>query len=331
MIRRALAGASLVGLGLLLLAAPASAQEIKMGSSLSPPSFDSITPYVARDRGMFKAQGVDVQIIEFRGDATHTKALLAGEVDVTVNFGATSAIVSASKGTKIRLYFVPQPVTPYTLVARREVARTMKDLVEGRKKNIAVSGIGAISYHIPRVVLEKSGLDPDKATYVAVGSPADRLKALIAVKIDATVLTTSETVELEKYPQLIALAEVPKIVPEIPYEFAVAKQEYLDKHPETIYKLTRAMIEANRYIVGNKAGAVEVGAKVLKRPAEVIAKIYDLIDKKLWGVNGDLDKEHYLYTVNLLKRVGYLQTPLSYEEFFDRRFVDRVLKEIGRM
>ncbi|MBI2372309.1 MAG: ABC transporter substrate-binding protein [Deltaproteobacteria bacterium] len=333
MIRRAFVIASLVGLGLLLLAVPAPAQEItvKMGSATSPTPFDSITPYMAREKGMFKAQGLEVQILDFRGDATVTKALVGGEVDVAVNLGATSAIVSASKGTRIRLHVVPQPITPYTLVARREAARTLKDLVEGRRKSIAVSGIGAISYHIPRVVLEKSGLDPDKATYVGVGSAADRFKSVIAGKVDATIVTASETVELDRYPQLIALAEIPKIVPEIAYTFGVAKQEYLDRNPETAYKLTRGMIEANRYIVTNKAGAVEAGAKIMRRPAEVIARIYDLIDKRLWGVNGDLDREHYLYTVDLLRRVGYLQTPLSYEEFFDRRFVDRVLRELGRM
>ncbi|MBI3077563.1 MAG: ABC transporter substrate-binding protein [Deltaproteobacteria bacterium] len=331
MIRRALAGVSLVGLGLLLLAAPALAQEIKLGTSTSPPIFDSIVPYVAQDRGFFKAQGLDAQILQFRGDTTLTKALLAGEVEATIILGATSVIVSASKGTKIRLYCVSQQVTPYTLAARREAATALKDLVEGRRKSIAVSGIGAISYHIPRVVLEKSGLDPDRASYVTVGSPADRFKALVAGKVDATVLTTGETVELERYPQLIALADVPKIVPEIPFGFAAAKQEFLDRHPETAYKLARAVIEANRYIVANKAGAVEVGAKILKRPPEVIARIYDLVDKKLWSANGDLDRESYRYTVDLLKRVGYLQTPLAYEEFFDRRFVDRVLKEIGRM
>jgi len=124
----------LVACGLALLAAPGPAWaqqmvKVKMGSSLSPPSLDSITPYVAVEQGLFKKYGLDVQIVEFRGDATHTKALLAGEVDLSINTGATSGIVSASKGAKIKLWIVPQPVTPYHFVARKEAGTTLQALV----------------------------------------------------------------------------------------------------------------------------------------------------------------------------------------------------------
>src|SRR3972149_10805741 len=133
-------------LGVVLLTPnPGEAQmiKIKMGSSLSPPSIDSVTPYVAIEKGFFKKYGLDVQMLEFRGDATHTKALLSGEIDVSINTGATSGIVSASKGARISLWVVPQPVTPYHFVARKEAGTTLKALVG---KSVAVSGIGAISY-----------------------------------------------------------------------------------------------------------------------------------------------------------------------------------------
>jgi NitT/TauT family transport system substrate-binding protein len=314
----------------LLTAAQSGAddQKIKMGSSLSPPSLDSITPYVAMEKGFFKKYGLGVEMVEFRGDATHTKALLAGEVDVSINMGATSGIVSASKGAKIRLWVVPQPVTPYHFVARKEAGTTLQALVG---KNIAVSGIGAISYHIPRIVLERSGVDPEKMKYVAVGSPADRFKALVAGKIDATVVTSTEAAKLANYPEIIDLVTVPKVVPEIPYEFGMARVEYMQKNPDTIYKLARALIEANRWIVANKAGTIEVGAKIIKgESADVLSKAYDMTEKQLWGVNGDLSKKSYKFTVDFLTKVGYLEKPLSYEEFFDRRFVDRAVKELGR-
>jgi ABC-type nitrate/sulfonate/bicarbonate transport system substrate-binding protein len=54
--------AALTGVALSLLALPslADAQKIKMGSSLSPPSLESITPYVAVEKGFFKKYGLDV-------------------------------------------------------------------------------------------------------------------------------------------------------------------------------------------------------------------------------------------------------------------------------
>ncbi|MBI3062081.1 MAG: ABC transporter substrate-binding protein [Deltaproteobacteria bacterium] len=312
----------------LAMAGPSEAQMIKMGSSLSPPSIDSITPYVAVEKGFFKKYGLDVQVLEFRGDATHTKALLSGEIDVSINTGATSGIVSASKGARISLWVVPQPVTPYHFVARKESGTTLKALVG---KSVAVSGIGAISYHIPRIVLERSGIDPEKFKYVAVGSPADRFKALVAGKIDATVVTNTEAAKLAGYPEIVNLVNVPKVVPEIPYEFGMAKDEYIQKNADTLYKLAKAIIEANRWIAANKSGTVEVARKILPdETAETLGKAYDMADPRLWGVNGDISEASYKYTVDFLLKVGYMEKPVPYGKFFDRRFVDRAVKELGR-
>jgi len=314
----------------LAMAGPGEAQmiKIKMGSSLSPPSIDSVTPYVAVEKGFFKKYGLDVQMLEFRGDATHTKALLSGEIDVSINTGATSGIVSASKGARISLWVVPQPVTPYHFVARKESGTTLKALVG---KSVAVSGIGAISYHIPRIVLERSGIDPEKFKYVAVGSPADRFKALVAGKIDATVVTNTEAAKLAGYPEIVNLVNVPKVVPEIPYEFGMAKDEYIQKNADTLYKLAKAIIEANRWIAANKSGTVEVARKILPdETAETLGKAYDMADPRLWGVNGDISEASYKYTVDFLLKVGYMEKPVPFGKFFDRRFVDRAVKELGR-
>jgi NitT/TauT family transport system substrate-binding protein len=319
-------------LGLLTLPMPstgaAQTAKIKMGSSLSPPSLESITPYVAIEKGIFKKYGLDAEVVEFRGDATHVKALLSGDIDVSINMGATEGIVSAAKKAPIRLWVVANPTTPYHFVARKEAGTTLQALVG---KSIAVSGIGAISYHIPRIVLERSGVDPEKFKYVAVGSPADRFKALVAGKIDATVVTNTEVAKLANYPEIIDLVNVPKVVPEIPYEFGMAKEDYIQKNAETLYKLSKAIIEANRWIVANKAGTLEVAKKILPEESpEVLSKTYDLADPRLWGVNGDLTEASYKYTGEFLKKVGYLDNYLPYNQFFDRRFVDRALKELGR-
>jgi NitT/TauT family transport system substrate-binding protein len=312
----------------ILTGGQAGAQKIKMGSSLSPPSLDSISPYVAIEKGFFKKYGLDVEVVEFRGDAVHVKALLSGDIDLSINMGATEGIVSASKKAPIKLWVVANPITPYHFIARKEAGTTLQALIG---KSVAVSGIGAISYHIPRIVLERSGVDPEKLKYVVVGSPADRFKALIAGKVDATIVTNTEAAKLGSYPEIIALVNVAKVVPEIPYEFGMAKEEYLQKNADTVQKLTKAIIEANRWIAANKAGTVEVARKILpEESAEVLSKAYDMADPRLWGVNGDLTEASYNYTAEFLKKVGYLETPVPYKQFFDRRFVDQALKELGR-
>ncbi len=313
--------------GLLFDAAADAQQKIKLGSSLSPPSLESISPYVAIEKGFFKKNGVEAEVVEFRGDATHVKALLSGDIDASINMGATEAIVTAAKAP-IKLWVVANPITPYYLIARKEAGTTIQALVG---KNVAVSGIGAISYHIPRIVFERSGVDPEKFKYVAVGSPADRFKAMVAGKVDLTVVTTTEVAKLDKFPDIIPLVNVPKVVPEIPYEFGMAKTDWIQKNADTVQRMTKAIIEANRWIAANKAGTVEVAKKILPdETTEALGKAYDLVDPRIWGINGDLTEGSYNYTVDFMKKVGYLKDPVPFSQFYDRRFVDQALKELGR-
>ena len=320
----------ILGAAIVLEAAPATAQnvKIKMGAGSSPPILDSITPYVAIEAGIFKKYGLDVEMVEFRGDVVLTTALVAGDINVCSNLGATSAMVSVSKGAKLRLWVVPQPVTPYHFVVRKEAGATLQALVG---KTVAVSGIGAISHHIPRMIMERNGVDPDKLKYVVAGSTADRFKALVSGKADATVISTIEAAKLTSYPDIIDLVVVAKVVPEVPFTFSMGREDYIQKEPETMYKLAKAMIEANRWIAANKTGTVKIAAKVIPdETPEVLSRAYDLADPHLWGVNGEISEASYKFTNDFLVKVGNMTEPLPYDKFFDRRFVDRALKELGR-
>jgi NitT/TauT family transport system substrate-binding protein len=319
-----------LGSSFLIRVEPITAQtaKIKMGNGSSPPILDSITPYVAVEAGIFKKYGLDVEMMEFRGDNVMTTAMIAGDINLCSNIGATSAMVSASKGAKLRLWIVPQPVTPYHLIARRDAATTIKALAG---KTFAVSGIGAISYHIPRIIMERNGIDPEKLKYVVAGSNADRFKALISGKVDATVVSTIEAAKLSSYPDIVDLVTVAKVVPEIPFTFGMVREDFIQKEPETMYKLAKAMIEANRWIAGNKAGTVQIAAKIIPdETVEVLSRAYDQADPHLWGVNGDISEASYKFTSDFLVKVGFMTEPLPYDKFFDRRFIDRALKELGR-
>ncbi|HEY1266719.1 MAG TPA: ABC transporter substrate-binding protein [Candidatus Binatia bacterium] len=309
-------------------ASPAEHLKIKLANGSSPPILDSITPYVAVEAGIFKKLGIDVEMAEFRGDNVLTTAMLAGDIQVCSNIGATSAMVSASKGAKLRLWMVPQPVTPYHLISRKDAAPSIKALAG---KTFAVSGIGAVSYHIPRMIMERNGVDPEKVKYVVAGSNADRFRAVIAGKADATVISTIEAAKLAQYPELVNLATAAKIVPEIPFTFAMAREDFIQKEPDAMYKLARGMIEANRWIAANKSGTVAIAAKIIPdETPDVLAKAYDQADPRLWGANGDMTEANYKFTSDFLVKVGNMTDPLPYDKFFDRRFIDRALKELGR-
>jgi ABC-type nitrate/sulfonate/bicarbonate transport system substrate-binding protein len=324
-------GAGLVFLcALLAWAAPAAAQggQIRLGTSLAPPSLDAIQPYVAAEAGLYRKHGLDVVVTEYRGGATAMKALLAGDLDVGV-MGLTDVIATASKGARLRVFVLTSPVTPYHLVARKETANTVQALA-GR--NVGIAGVGGAAYFMTRMVLSRSGLDPDKVKYVVAGSPADRFKALITGKIDAALVPDMEVAKLVQYPDIASLARSATVLPEIPYFAGMAKEEYIERNVEAISRLTKALIETNRWIVANKAGTVEIVRKFRpEESAEVLSRAYDLTDRRLWAVNGELTEAAHAATADFLVKVGYVTTPVPYARLYDRRFVERALSDLGKM
>jgi ABC-type nitrate/sulfonate/bicarbonate transport system substrate-binding protein len=49
----------------------------------------------------------------------------------------------------------------------------------------------------------------------------------------------------------------------------------VDKNPDMVQRFVNAWFENIRFIKGNKAKAVEIAARVLKTPPEIIGRVYD--------------------------------------------------------
>jgi ABC-type nitrate/sulfonate/bicarbonate transport system substrate-binding protein len=94
--------------------------------------------WVARDRGLFKKHGLDMQYILMPRNPLAVAALLAGEIDAAI-VGPGHAVNAASSGADIIGIANLAQKLDYRLVARPEV-KNKEDL---RGKRIAISGPGS--------------------------------------------------------------------------------------------------------------------------------------------------------------------------------------------
>jgi ABC-type nitrate/sulfonate/bicarbonate transport system substrate-binding protein len=80
----------------LIAADPAAAQELKKVKVGYPAfSLTFLTFFVAKDAGIYKKHGLDVDLVQMAG-AVQTSALVAGEIDYLT--GITSPLVAAARG-----------------------------------------------------------------------------------------------------------------------------------------------------------------------------------------------------------------------------------------
>ena len=145
--------------------------------------------WVARDRGLFKKHGIDVQFILMPRNALAVAALLAGEIDAAI-VGPGHVINAASSGADLIGIANLKQKLDFRLDARPEIKKK-EDL---RGKRIAISGPGSTSHLQALLALQDFNIDPTQAriTFLTIpGTEMNRRLALETGGIDATTLTGS--------------------------------------------------------------------------------------------------------------------------------------------
>jgi NitT/TauT family transport system substrate-binding protein len=138
--------------------------------------------YMAKELGYYSDEGLDTEIILMRGGLS-IQAVVAGSVDYTGTPGAT--VAAAVQGVKLVVLMGYSNKPLYDLIVNPEVS----SYAELKGKRFGIGSLIGFSYEIPRVMLSRNGLDLKKdVTTILIGPTADRMTALRANAIQATIL-----------------------------------------------------------------------------------------------------------------------------------------------
>lgn len=180
----------IVGLltGALLLPQFASSAPAQTKSNLaSSVTSETMTHvWVARDRGLFKKYGVDMQFILMPRNPLAIAALLAGEIDAAI-IGPGHLVNAGLSGAELVGVANFNQKLDFRLNTRPDI-RKPEDL---RGKRIAVSGPGSTSHLVSMLALQGLSLDPvpSKITFLTIpGTEMNRRLALESGTVDATTL-----------------------------------------------------------------------------------------------------------------------------------------------
>ena len=219
--------------------------------------------WVARDRGFFQRNGLEVQFIQMPRSALSVAALIAGEIDVAIIGGGHLLNAATGGGDVVGIAnFVQQ--LDYRFVGRPEVKRP-EDL---RGKRVAISGTGAVSHIVSLLALQKLGLDSnrEKITLLTIpGTEFNRRIALESGSVDATSLNGSiGDLYLKKAYSLLFDFQGSGI--NVPQVVLATTRRTIAAKPQVVEGYLKAFIEAIAYLVepANKAAVVRIIASNLR-------------------------------------------------------------------
>lgn len=306
----------------------ALAQTAKLKLATTPPSFVESVHILAQQEGIFARNGLEVEVVQLRGDILMLRALIAGEVQIA-SVGSYAIFNAVQKGAELRAFVAPVPQQPHALVAAKSIAG-WKDLPG---KSFAISEPGAISQTFPRVIMAGLGINPDQVSYLAIGGNAARQKAVQAGTVDATLIHRERAIQMVRAdPKFHIVANLVDHLPGVPLVLHTATRKWLDDNPDVARRYAKAMIEAARLALVEKAKMAKLGQSLIGGDmADVEAAYDDYAKGGVWGVNGELTKKDYDFTVKLGIDSGEMKEALAYDKAIDMRFVEAALKELGRV
>jgi ABC-type nitrate/sulfonate/bicarbonate transport system substrate-binding protein len=137
--------------------------------------------FVARERGFFRDEGFEAEIILMKAPQT-VQALLGGSVE----FGAAAgtAVSAAVSGVEARVVAAVVDKPTFDLISQPGIT-TIEQL---RGKKIGVSGVGSLAEILGRRILLAHGIRPDQVTFLGLGPSHVNYLALKTGAIDATLL-----------------------------------------------------------------------------------------------------------------------------------------------
>lgn len=238
-------------------------------------SYNQIHIWIAKDAGIYRRHGLDADVIFFRGGQMATQALVAGDPPI-VNIG--TVVPANLQGHDIVLIASSESSYNYSVVAKPNITRV--EQLKG--KRLGISGFGSASHNAALILLKKFNMEPGKEVNLIVAGPTmERLSAVDAGRIDATILTPSETPRAKRQ-GLIEVFDMLDLNIEVQGNGFATSRGFIRAQRDTALSALRSYVEAIHFIGKNKDEAKRITAKYMRTTEQdTLDATYDWFVKRV--------------------------------------------------
>lgn len=290
--------------------------------------------YVALEKGFFKEEGLDVELVGTQGADKTMAALLSGEVQVGF-MGPEASIYVYNQGSKDYAISFAQ-VTKRDgsfLVSRQSEpnfdfkALKGKEVLGGRKGGVPEMTLESVIKNKGLTIgTNTSNGDVNVRTDIQFGVMAG---AFTGGEGDYVTLFEPLATNMEKQGSGYIVASIGKESGEIPYTAYCALTSYLDKHEDVIQRFTNAVYKGQQFVKDNPP---EVIADIIAPQFKELSK-EDLItvikrykDIDAWCENPVLKEESLTRLMDVMELAGELTSRPPYEKIVNTSFAENAMK-----
>jgi NitT/TauT family transport system substrate-binding protein len=240
---------------LILAAQTAQAQDKFTMAYVSDSPSSSVPFWVAKEAGLFKKHGLDIDLLFINGSSRAVQSLIAGDLDFSGAVG-TSAMNGAMAGGDVVIVNGLVNTLPYYLIGKPEI-KSPEDL-KGRPAAAHIPGTSA-DFAL-RLALKKIGIPYENIKAIMVGGAPQRIAAVMSGQVDFTVVTEPGKIKGEKA-GLKVVMDMAKL--DVPFQFTctVTTKRMIGDNPDAVMSLVKAMAEAVHHYKNNKEQVIKIMQK----------------------------------------------------------------------
>ncbi|HET8607663.1 MAG TPA: ABC transporter substrate-binding protein [Gaiellaceae bacterium] len=327
--------ATLAGVGVLASVAVAATTtarsakliHVRVGLAVLPPKMTHIGFYVARDKGFFAKNGLDVSLVGEGDGVKSLRGTAAGAFDMA-GTSADDVIAAATQGGHLSAVWSYAMPLDTTLVADQSV-RTVADL---RGKKIAITDPGGFSDVQVRAVLAQAHVSAKDVKIVSLPSRSAFVPAIVSGRVNAAPFHADDGfAAMAQDKKLHVIKSIYQALPNWWYSALAVTDTYKQANGPTIEKFITAMDEADRWIYSHRAETIAIGVKEGQESKDAATKAYDFLKKAhAWTVNDGLKRSRVVGTMAYEHKLGQIPRVPTYGEVVDPTYANAVLQKIGR-
>jgi ABC-type nitrate/sulfonate/bicarbonate transport system substrate-binding protein len=279
--------------------------------------------FMAKQEGLFKKNGLDVELLHIPSSSRAIQAILAGEITFSFMDGSNAAQANL-KGANLALVAGATNRQVFSLMAKPEI----KKIVDLRGKKIGITRVGSSTHTSALYALGSAGLKPVDYQILPLVEVPNIYTALAAGQIDAGVMSPPTNARAKKA-GFVELMNIAKEGPEFVSVAVGTSRSYIKANEDIVRRVVRSYAEGVQIFKTNRAAALRMIQNQLKvKELEIQEDTYNQFREYLEYPPYVSRKGMEAVLAEIAEKDPAAKNAKP-EDFFDMRFVAELDKKVG--
>jgi NitT/TauT family transport system substrate-binding protein len=319
---------------------PALAQGQKVTIPNNNAALIAMPFYIAIQKGYFKDEGLDVQLVDIPSGPDATKMLASGRIDFQPG-QLLDGLFLRQQGIKAKSIALLTSRYTASLVVRKAVANEITSVAKLKGRTVGVTGVGGGTWLFLMYLAKKNGLQPDDINVVPVGNGPSALNAVISGRVDALSFVDPENFKLVQDGEAVYLADMTNEAvhqKEIGGSYVnnqvLVLEDYAKKNPKNVQMFVNGIQRALTWARSQSPDEVAAVVRSFPNFAHFEQDIFIGSLKKMLPqalpTTAVITREAFDNNVKIPLGAGTLKTPVPYEEIVDNSFAEAAAKALAK-